>query len=104
MTSWELPRLSDEELHSVEQAILHAYDSRSVEHLNILGLGELGLAIGWPTDDSVAVCKRQAAGPAAHVAGDADRMQRYQTALLERGARTLPTDLRALDAGDGRAC
>lgn len=103
MTLWELPRLSDEELESVEQAILRAYDSRSVDHLRILGLGELGLAVGWPTDDPVAVCKRQAAGPAADVESDAHRMQHYQAALEERGARVLPTDLRALDAGNNRA-
>ena len=103
MTDWELPRLSESELAAVERAILHAYDSRSVDHLCVLGLGELGLAIGWPADAPVAVCKRQAAGTAAEVDADAERMRRYQAALEDRGARVLPTDLRSFDAGGGRA-
>ncbi len=103
MTAWTTPTMSDGELEAVEAAVLHAYDTRSVDHLRVLGLGELGLAIGWPTESPRAVFKRQAAGPRAAVEKDAKRTRRYQAALEERGARVLPTDLRALDAPDGRA-
>ena len=102
MSGWSQPTLPRSELEEVERAVLHAYDTRSVEHLCVLGLGELGLAIGWPTEDPVVVCKRQAAGTAAEVEADAERMHRYRAALEQRGARVLPTEFHALDTGGDR--
>ena len=67
--SWSTPVLSDAQLHEVERTILLALHSRDVSNLRVLGIGELGLAVGWPSDKPTSVIKRQAPGPADQVEG-----------------------------------
>ena len=94
--TWTLPSISDADLHEAERAILQAFDSRSTNGLNILGMGELGLAIGWPTNTPVAVLKRQAPGPEAQLAADMERMNKFNAALSEAGALVIPTEVRTI--------
>lgn len=94
--TWELPTVSDDDLRAVEQTILQAFDSRSTNNMTIFGLGELGLAVGWPTVDSRAVVKRQAPGPEHQLDSDMDRMHRFHRALVAAGASVIPTDIRTI--------
>lgn len=101
-TTWTLPDVSDEQILHVERAIVEAFDARSTEGLNILGLGELGLAVGWPTAEPLAVFKRQAPGPSEQVESDMERMRRFHRALVDAGARVIPTDVRTITKPDGK--
>ncbi len=94
--NWTLPSVTDQQIHAVEEAILHAFDARSTQALKILGLGELGLAVGWPADDPIAVFKRQAPGPIGQLDADVARMHRFHAALEASGCGVLPTDVRTI--------
>jgi len=98
---WAMPTVTDEDLLAVERAIRCGIETRSTEGLTVLGLGELGLAVGWPTDDPVAVCKRQAPGPEDQLDADLERMGRFREALVAAGAAVVPTVIRTVrnDAG-----
>lgn len=79
------------ELESAEAAIVRALESRSIDDLNVLGFGELGLAIAWPSENSAFVLKRQAPGTPATVAAGKQRMLDYIEALERRGVSVVPT-------------
>ncbi len=91
---WTLPVVADAEIQDVERAILRAFEARSTSGLKIFGLGELGLAVGWPTANPTAVFKRQAPGP--DLAADMERMHAFHEALENAGAPVLPTDIRVI--------
>lgn len=93
---WTLPTVSDDDLHLVERDILTAFRARSTHGLKILGMGELGLAVGWPSNEPVAVFKRQAPGTSGEVAADLDRMRRFHDALIRAGIAVVPTDIRVI--------
>ncbi len=94
--TWTLPGVSDDELQELERSILQAFASRSTTGINILGMGELGLAVGWPSENPKAVVKRQAPGPADQLDADMDRMHRFHDALVAAGAPVIPTDIRLI--------
>ena len=100
-TQWVLPEVSDAELLEVERTILRAVDTRDVSELNILGMGELGLAVGWPTESPHAVFKRQAPGPAEQLEVDRVLMHRFHDQLKSAGASVIPTDVRMITNDDG---
>lgn len=94
--TWALPDISDDELLELEDAILKAFDTRSTDGLTIFGLGELGIAVGWPSEAPRAVLKRQAPGPVAQLDDDMARMQEFYDALIAAGAPVIPTDIRVI--------
>lgn len=96
MGQWSAPELAEDELLEIERRILRAFETRTTHGLRVLGFGELGLAIGWPTDDPVMVVKRQAVGATSQVDIDLARMNRYHAALEENGLAVLPTELRSV--------
>lgn len=99
--SWSIPVVSDADLHDVERMILQAFDTRDVSRLNVLGLGELGLAVGWPADAPHAVIKRQAPGPTDQVEADRLAMIDFMDTLRAEGALVIPTDVRTIVNEDG---
>lgn len=101
-TQWVLPEVTDAELLEVERAIVRAIDTRDVSALKIIGLGELGLVVGWPTETPRAVFKRQAPGPADQLEADRARMHAFRAQLGSAGASLIPTDVRMItnDGGD----
>jgi hypothetical protein len=100
-TAWEPPVLAEDELHEIESRIVNAFETRSTDGLNVLGFGELGLAIGWPTAEPRMVVKRQTVGTPETVRADLDRMQAYHDALETRELPVLPTELRTIRLDSG---
>lgn len=50
--------ITDAQLGEIEAAVLHALEERSADGLSILGFGENGVAISWPTVNPTLVVKR----------------------------------------------
>ncbi len=97
------PSVSDEQLATVEKAIQGALESRSFDGLTVLGFGEIGVAIGVPAGEPVAVVKRLASCPTqAEIDEWFAFLRRYEAALAPHVA-IAPTDQRTIPGGpDGR--
>ncbi len=97
-----VPTLSDQDLLEVEEQVLVAVNTRSVDHLNVFGLGEISVAIGWPTDEPVAVVKRLIPNPdPQRTLSDIEQVRGFRSKIEERGGAVLPTDLRTVTRDDG---
>ncbi len=101
--TWATPQVDDNDLYAVEERLVDAIERRSVDGLNLIGFGELGVAIGWPTEEPTHVFKRQAPGEIGSVERERRRMLEYQDALRSRGALVLPDQLKVAHHHAGRA-
>jgi len=96
--------ISDGALTKVEGAITRALDSDDHSELNILGYGEVSVAVGWPTVGPIWACKRMPPFPdrgafdayAAFVTDYVDRLRRSGVAIVDTEIRPLP--------GPGSSC
>lgn len=96
------PSLSDEELKELDRRIAKALRERSVEGLQVLGMGEAGLALAWPDDQPTAVVKRLwVSDSAADAQAQFERIREYISRLAPF-VEIAPTDLRAIVADSGR--
>lgn len=50
--------MTEHELNELEAAVVAALDARDDSALNVLGYGEVSVALGWPFDEPTVVCKR----------------------------------------------
>lgn len=98
---WDTPSIAREDLLQAEAAIVRAFDEQSINHLRVIGFGELGLAIGWPTETPTVIVKRQAPGPPSAVASDERRMVAYQQALRDGGVSVLANSFEQVPLADG---
>jgi hypothetical protein len=95
------PTVSDEDLIAVEVAFQQALAARSFDGLNVLGYGEIGLALGWPFDQPAAVIKRLPSSPdPADSRVLFDFIRRYEAAL-EPHVVVTPTDHRTVVGDTG---
>jgi hypothetical protein len=53
----ELPRLGKAELRELEALVVESLDARDDSMLNVLGYGEVSVALGWPVDNPRFACK-----------------------------------------------
>jgi len=94
--------ISDAELGRVEAAIARALDSDDHSSLNILGYGEVSVAVGWPTDNPRWALKRMPPFPDR---GSFDAYSKlvgdYVATLRGHGAAIIDTDLRSLPIAGG---
>lgn len=98
-----LPDVSDAELASIEASIQRALESRSFDGLAVLGFGEIGVAIGAPSDAPVAVVKRLASCPTRAEIDEWFAFLRRYEASLEPHVAIAPTEQRTIPGGpDGR--
>lgn len=100
----EAPEVSDEVLRSADATLDRAVAARDVAGLNVLGFGEVSVALAWPTEAPEYVLKRvlvydTPASCRAHFA----EIQTYVDRIRAGGADVLATELRVLDRTDGRA-
>ena len=94
--------LSDEELTELDRRIAKALRERSVEGLQVLGMGEAGLALAWPDDTPTMVVKRLwVSDSAADAQAQFKRIREYCSRLAPF-VEIAPTDLRAIVADSGR--
>jgi hypothetical protein len=95
--------ITTDELLDLESAVGRAIRTRDASELNLLGHGEVCLALGWPADAPRLACKRLPpfTSEAACVAY-ADVIDRYVAVLRERGVRVLDTEVRWIRRADGR--
>ncbi|RZV42697.1 MAG: hypothetical protein EX269_14470 [Acidimicrobiales bacterium] len=98
---WSAPHIEQSELLDAEAAIVRAFETQNIDHLRVFGFGELGIAIGWPTESPTVILKRQAPGPRAMVDSDEKRMVEYQRALIAQGVSVLPNTFNRVDLGNG---
>ncbi len=96
------PEVSDTELNDVDRAIQRAQIERSVEHLRVLGLGEISVAVGWPTDEPLFVAKRLLPSHnRADAQRDVDMIIDFARRIEANGGRLVGTDVRVLDRDGG---
>ncbi|MGI9604563.1 MAG: DUF6206 family protein [Acidimicrobiales bacterium] len=95
------PSLSDDALEAAEAAISRGIRRRSTKELRVLGFGELGVAVAWPSEHPAVVCKRQTPTDRAAVVSDHERTRAYHASLQAAGVNVLSTDLRRVDRADG---
>ena len=89
--------ITSEELCSLENQILYALKSRSIEGLNVLGFGEIGVAIAWPPENPRMVIKRIIATDSAEDASFLlDRIRHYVEGI-ETHVAVAPTELRTIE-------
>ena len=95
-------RISDVDLLEVENALLDAFDTRSTDALDVIGFGEVGVAISWPRGDGHTVVKRVISlddeAEAAEFAGYLDDYVEAVSAFV----RVVPTEVRTVANRDGR--
>ena len=90
-------------LQAAEAAIGDAIVRRDASRLEVLGFGEIAVAVGWPTDAPEVVLKRTAVYRSR---ADCERhmgaVDDYVARLAERGAAILPTSTHVVERTDGR--
>lgn len=93
---------TSDEFSAVEAAVREALRRRSVDDLNILGFGELTLAIGWPSAEPTAVFKRIGVHRDHKITErQVDQVGDYLRRLDAAGVPVLPTVSHLVDRGDG---
>ncbi len=98
-----LPVVTDDQLSELEARIQEGLHRRSLDGLRVMGFGEIGVALGLPADDPVAVVKRV---PAVTRRERLDEwfayLDRYESLVAEH-VRIAPTEQRVIATGeDGR--
>lgn len=76
MTEADIDWPTADDLLTLERTAEGAFARRSVDGLNVIGFGEVSIALGYPTDDPAFVCKRSP----PLTPGQADR---YRSLLVE---------------------
>ena len=92
-----LPR---RELERLEAMVVEALDSRDDSALNILGYGEVSVALGWPVEKPQFVCKRTPPFTKAQFAAYQALVHEYIARLRQEGLDVVPTSIVPLDQGD----
>jgi Family of unknown function (DUF6206) len=95
--------IDDSHLHELEATVSLALRTRDVRDLNLIGHGEITMALGWPAEEPQYVCKRlppfDSGTDAATYASVVDR---YVDILRDRGVRVVDTEVRWIERPDGR--
>jgi uncharacterized protein DUF6206 len=92
----------DPDLEAAHSAIESAIDAASVQGLNVVGFGEVSLAVAWPAIEPRHVVKRLPSfSSRSRFEAYAALLEENLSALAERGVPHVPTALRAIGAGPG---
>lgn len=94
--------ISDDELARVEGAIGRALDTDDHTELNVLGYGEVSVAVGWPSPSPIWACKRMPPFPDRAVFDRyATLVSDYIAGLTRSGVAIVDTEIRALPGPEG---
>jgi len=101
VTDLQPARFTDADLAEVESMIRIAQRTSSIDHMNVLGFGEVSVAVGYPTENPTAVFKRMVPdGTADGPAADLDGVRRFIAHIEGRGGAVVPTELRLITRDD----
>ncbi len=92
--------LSGAELHELDDLVLDALKSRDDSALNILGYGEVSVALGWPINNPRFVCKRTPPFTQAQFTNYRSLVTEYITGVEARGLAVADTSIVPVERGD----
>lgn len=92
--------LTDAELAALHVEVSAALDRRDHSELNVIGGGEVSIALGCPTERPRVVCKRLAPMSTAELDSYRELIHHYIDGLAAIGVEVVPTELRAVEQGD----
>ncbi|MEM9037572.1 MAG: hypothetical protein AAGA99_14105 [Actinomycetota bacterium] len=96
-----VPTVTDAQLLELEDQVRQGLEERSFGDLQVMGFGELGVAIGLPADAPVAVAKRMPALPTRREMEEwFAYLDRYEALVAEHVA-VAPTEKRTVPTDDG---
>ncbi len=96
------PTVTDDELAALEAQVQSGLERRSLAGLNVLGFGEIGVAIGYPETEPTAVVKRvPAVKDRSEIESWFTYLEDYEV-LVGEHVEVAPTAKRVIASGDGR--
>ncbi|MEM9131747.1 MAG: DUF6206 family protein [Actinomycetota bacterium] len=87
--------ISDDDLLAMERRMLDAFDARSIDDLNALGFGELGVPVAWPDAEPRLCVKRLISSSDTEIESLLADIAAY-IAALEPHVSIVPTQLRTV--------
>ena len=94
------PLITQDELEELDAAVVAALEARDNSSLNVIGYGELSVALGYPKNEPRVVCKPTAPYTAAELDDYVQAIGEYLEALAARGIDVVPTTLMSVRRGD----
>lgn len=94
--------LGAEDLERLESSVSAAFVNRDHSQLNIIGFGELSVALGFPATDPTHVCKRSGTMSCDQFDAYRSLVNRYAAGLNERGVSVVETEVRSTDRGSNK--
>ena len=88
------------ELGELEEVVVEALATGDDSTLNVLGYGEVSVALGWPIDQPRSVCKRTPPFSDAQFASYRDLITEYIAGVGARGLAVVDTTVVPLSRGD----
>lgn len=92
--------LRTEDVRELEAVVVDALKAGDDSTLNVLGYGEVSVALGWPIEAPRFVCKRTPPFTQAQFTSYRDLVTEYIAGVHERGLDVVDTTVVALDRGD----
>lgn len=90
-----------EDLQLLEIQVSHALAKRDLSELNVIGFGEISIALGWPYERPQFVCKRTPPGSQAQLATYARLIDNYIEKLAAQGIACIETTTVSVERDDG---
>jgi hypothetical protein len=94
------PLLTQEEIEQLDASVVTALDTRDNSGLNVVGYGELSIALGFPADAPEVVCKPSGPYTPAELDQYVSVIGHYLEALADAGVDVVPTSLMSVQRGD----
>ncbi len=94
--------LEAEDLERLESSVSAAFRDRDHSQLNIIGFGELTVALGFPSQDPTHVCKRSGTMSSEQFESYESLVNRYTAGLAERGVSVVDTEVHSTDRGSDK--
>ncbi|MEM9135487.1 MAG: DUF6206 family protein [Actinomycetota bacterium] len=92
--------MTETELAELEAAVVGALADRDDSTLNVLGYGEVSVALGWPIEEPRFVCKRTPPFSPTDFASYRNLVGEYIGALGDAGLAVADTTILAIERGD----
>lgn len=88
-------------LEGLERIVFSALQAQDHTTLNVIGMGEISIALGWPTDDPQFVCKRTPPFTTAEFVEYRDLIETYVNQLRATGLDVADTNVVSVETDYG---